>query len=190
MRRTALRFSATVAIGLAAIVCSGCDEKQVNGDSVTYRFAAWIGCSAIAAGLACIPAGWLILRHSNRWSNAWLTGAILLIGAPVILLGLLAPSMYSDRVVVDADHFETTYGFWFSPTSVNVRFDDLNAIQVRAKVRQTRRGKQVTYDLHCARKSGGVQIVPAGDLMRQALDDVLARAQRRGVAVSRAEPEN
>jgi hypothetical protein len=96
------------------------------------------------------------------------------------LLLLIAPSLYSDRVVIDDEHFEARYGFWFAPSVHDVRFDDLRAVQ-HATVTNDRGRKN--RELHCLHKSGAMTVIPCGDLVRNTVPEILDRAKARGVAV-------
>lgn len=136
----------------------------------------WTGALCIAGGVIAIPAGLVVFRK-NRW-----TGGLLVLGG-LAVLGVLAPSMYADEPWVDADHFEARYGFWWSPTRHNIRFDDLREIQIVAKTKMTRRGKQTSYELHCAKKSGGTEIVHVGTIMGEAGGEILDRAEEKGVPI-------
>jgi hypothetical protein len=111
-------------LGLAMLtIClAGCYEKSAQGDQSTYAFAGWIGVAVILGGLVFVPAGWFLRRLSMKY------GLVLMFMGPVLLL-IIAPAMYSDKVVVDNDHFEARYGFWFAPSQHNIRFSDLQEIR-------------------------------------------------------------
>lgn len=153
----------------------GCYEKEVRGNESVFKFAGWLGPLLIVGGIAAIPAGWLIRRQSFR------LGFVIMILAPVVLL-IAAPAMYNDRVLIDDQHFEARYGFWFNPTEHNIRFMDLSKIQYVSVHRGGRRGG-TKYELHCINKSGNDTVVAAGDLLRNAVPEILARAAASGVVV-------
>jgi hypothetical protein len=97
-----------------------------------------------------------------------------------VVLALVAPAMYSDRVALDSEHFEARYGIWFSPQQHNVRFDDLSEIRFV----ETRDAKnRVNHELHCVYKSGHVTVVHVGDLTVKAVPEILERARAKGVPV-------
>jgi hypothetical protein len=154
-------------------LASGCYEKVVQGDESVYRFAGWVGIVVIAAGLVGIPAGWLLRRWSAKWG-------FVLMGMSPLLLILIAPAMYSDRVVVGPDGFHARYGIWFSPRVHDVRFDTLKEIR-RVGVRNSK--GRINYELHCVRKDGEVEAIAIGDLVVKAVPEILSRAKARHVPV-------
>jgi hypothetical protein len=188
MRRYPTQLAKVLALAIVFGALSGCTQRRKQGDETTYRFEWWIAPAVAAAGLASIPIGIFLCRRTPRWGNRWLLGVMMLTVLPGVILGIVAPGVRGDRVIVDSAHFETTFGLWFSPTREVVTFADLTAIDVRARTERTRVGRRVTYDLFCKHKSGEMQIVPVGDLLSQAVDDILGRAQARGVGVTRIEP--
>lgn len=155
------------------VVCSlaGCIEQTTRGNESVYLFAWWVGPTLIVGGILGIPAGWFL----RQWNQK--LGVALLIIGPVLLL-VFAPNIYNDRVLIDDEHFEARYGFWFSPSNHNIRFDDLNSIQYVEVL--GRRGRK-KYELHCHHKAGSTTIVSAGDLVRPSVQEILARAKAKGV---------
>jgi hypothetical protein len=163
-----------ILVGLLALCfVSGCYERVSLGNQSLYHFAWWLGPAVIAAGILAVPIGWFVRKQNGRW------GFVLMVMGPVLLI-IAAPAMYSDRVLIDEEHFETRYGFWFSPTVQNIRFDDLQAIRYVAV--RARRGR-TNYELRCTRKSGGEATVHAGDLVKNAVPEILTRAKAKGIVV-------
>jgi hypothetical protein len=163
-----------ILVGLLALCfVSGCYERVSAGNQSLYRFDWWLGPAVIGAGILAVPIGWFVRKQNARW------GFVLMVMGPV-LLAIVAPAMYSDRVLIDDAHFEARYGFWFSPSEHNIRFDDLQAIRYIAI--PARRGR-TKYELRCARKSGGEATVHAGDLVRNAVPEILTRARAKGIIV-------
>jgi hypothetical protein len=160
-------------IGPSVCVLSGCYERVAQGDSAVYRFAWWIGPMVILAGILGLPVGWLLRKKVPRW------GYSLMILAPIVLV-IGAPAIYRDRVVIDSEHFEAQFGLWFKPQFHQVRFDDLREIQY-VGVRGNR--GRTNYELRCVTKSGQVTVVPAGDLVRNTVPEILERAKAHGVAI-------
>jgi hypothetical protein len=162
----------------AFVLCSasGCYEKAVHGDQSVYSFATWLRILAIVGGIVMIPAGWFLRRASEKY------GYTVVALGPLFLL-VVAPAMFNDRVVVDAEHFEARYGIWISPYTHNVRFDDLREIH---HVGVPGRRNRTTYQLHCFRKDGGEpEVVPIGDLVVNAVPEILDRAAAKKVHVVR-----
>jgi hypothetical protein len=159
--------------GLALLTTSGCYERVARGDQSVYQFAWWMGPAVIAGGILGVPAGWFLRRVNERW------GFVLMVLGPVLLI-LVAPAMFSDRVVVDPDHFEARYGIWFRPSVHSIRFDDLREIRY-VKVKGAR--GRTDYQLNCITKAGETRVVHAGDLVRNTVPEILARAKAKGVPV-------
>jgi hypothetical protein len=162
-----------VLAALSLCFLAGCYERVSHGNESIYRFVWWLGPVIIAAGLLGIPLGWLLRKWSPRW------GFVLMVMGPVLLL-IIAPAMYSDYVVIDDEHFEAQYGFWFAPSVHNLRFGDLREIRYVAVPGS--RGSTY-YELRCLSKTGRETVVDAGDLVRNTVPEILTRARARGVLV-------
>jgi hypothetical protein len=163
-----------ILVGLLALgLFAGCYEHVSRGNQSIYQFAWWLGPVVIAGGVLGIPAGWLL----RKWSPKW--GFVLMGLAPLLLL-FVAPAMYSDRVLIDDEHFEARYGFWFNPSEHNLRFQDLREIKY---VEVSGNRGRTNYELHCFTKTGQVSVVHAGDLVKNTVPEILARARARGVVV-------
>jgi hypothetical protein len=172
-RTKSIRRGATVVAALAFCFLAGCYERVAQGNASVYQFAWWLGPLVIALGLLGIPLGWLL----RRWSQKW--GFVLMGLAPVLII-IVAPAMYSDRVFIDDDHFEARYGFWFKPNVHNLRFDELREIR-NVEVPNNEGG--TNRELHCVSKTGQVSVVPKGNLVSRAVPEILERAKARGVPV-------
>lgn len=175
IRTRANRGRAALVGVLTLCLVSGCYERVAHGNQTIYRFAWWMGPAIIAGGLLGFPLGWIV----RRWNRK--VGFVLMFLAPILLF-LAAPGMYSDHVVIDDDHFEARYGFWFHPNVHNLRFADLREIQYVPV--QDRRGRR-KYELHCFTKAGQIEVVHAGDLVKYTIPEILDRAQAHGVAIRR-----
>lgn len=152
---------------------AGCYTRTQSADKIEYTFAGWVGALVIVGGILMIPVGWFLKRWTERW------GWGLMIMAPILLI-IVAPAMFSDRVFIDRDHFEARYGFWFSPSTHSIRFADLR--EIRYVGVPGSRGR-TNYQIHCITKNGGTEVVSAGDLVRNAVPDILNQAAQSGVAV-------
>ena len=163
-----------VCLGLLALcLVSGCYERVAQGNQATYRFAWWLGPAGIAGDILSVAVGWFVRSWNKRW------GFGLMCLGPVLLVMVILP-MYSDRVLIDDEHFEAKYGLWFSPTQQNIRFQDL--LEIRYVGVPGNRGR-MNYKLRCMNREGQVIVVPAGDLVRQTVPEILERARGRGIAV-------
>jgi len=178
-RTPRLLFMACILLPFAA---TGCVERNVEGNSAVYTFPTWLSYAVGAASLVLVPVGLLVLK----WRKA--LGIILMIGGPLLAV-FVAPSFGYDKVVVDPDHFELRTGFWFSPTQHNVRFDDVTSMTIREEVRYNRGRKNYSYYLDCAKKQGGVEAVPVGDVMKKAIDEITQRSEEKGIRVTEKRAE-
>lgn len=150
---------------------SGCYEQVIKGDEITYQFAWWVPPVIILVCLLALPVGWFFRKSK--------VGFVLLFMSPILLF-VLVPAVCRDRVQIDDDHFEATYGFWFDPALHNLRFEDLSEIQYIAI--SGRRGSK-SYELHCQTKTGSVTVVHAGTLVGITVPEILKRATAKGVRV-------
>ena len=174
--RAALSGRATgslLAAAFALCLVPGCHELVAHGDQSTYRFAWWLGPAVIVAGLLGIPLGWVL----RKW-NGKLGFALMVLG-PVLLV-VVAPAMYNDRVVVDNEHFEARYGFWFAPTVHNLQFRDLREIRYVAVPADNGR---TNNELHCLTAAGELRIVHAGNLVVKCVPEIMQRARAAGIPV-------
>lgn len=164
-------------VALLVPLMSGCVEREVKGDVVEISFADWVPITVLLVGLAAAPIG-IMLRQS--WKKGMWLGLIM---SPVLLF-LVLPSMFLDYARIDSQHFEGRYGIWFAPTKFDLRYADLSHIDYVIFEQRGRRGRKSTkYRLDCVSKSGQVQKVSLGDMLKEARDDILARAAAAGVAV-------
>lgn len=150
---------------------TGCHEHVSRGSESIYRFAWWTGPTAIAGGFLAPLVAWFLRKRSPKVAIA------LLFAAPTLFL-FVAPAMYRDRVLIDDEHFEATYGLWFAPSFHSLQFDELREIRYVAV--PGNRGR-TDYELHCLTDTGQVVVVSVGDLVRHSVLEILERAEAKGV---------
>ena len=161
------------------LVCAGCVKKAVNGESLTYSFDIWVLPTIVLSSLVAIPIGYLLRKKVAR------LGWALMILGPFGLL--MSPTFMSDYAKVDADHFETSYGFWFAPSKYNVRFDELANIELETVIGRGRRGSKTrSHYMNLNYKSGKTSRVALGTVMKPASNEILQRAEAKGVPVTGA----
>lgn len=163
---------------LLLVLClasSGCYSITMQGEQAHYGFAWWAGPAVAATGLLMVPFGWFLGRRV--WGRAY----ALMLAGPLIIF-FVVPSMYSDSVVVDRDHFECRYGLWWSPSQFTVRYAELSEIHLLEQ-RDGIKRRRHEY-LLCLYKTGRQEKISVGTLVRQAVGDILHRAEERGVTVA------
>jgi hypothetical protein len=158
------------------VTASAFFTKEVQDGGEVISFATWVVVLAVLVGVLAVPLGWLIARR-NR-----VAGYLILVASPIAAV-VFAPMLASDRVAYDADHFEAHYGLWWSPSEFNIRFADLREIRIVSKESWNRGRKSTSYFLDCVMKTGETQQVSVGTLMQEVVDEILARARKRGVPV-------
>jgi len=185
MRRTTRRLGS---LGLAVLVlaASGCIQQKVQGDTITYTFETWV---AFAGGLGAVAAavvGWFLTDFGTGsvWSYFSIkrTGWGLLITAP-IMATVLIPAVFTNYVKVDDYHFEARNGWWWSSDKHNLRFDQIESIDIAQEQRPTRHGTSRTYFFDCVFHSGEHERIDLDPLMTEAVAEILKRAKDRGVEV-------
>lgn len=163
-------------VAASCLAICGCVREKVNGGTTVYDFESWTWLAAGAGGLGLVAAGWLM--SESAW---WRRGGVALIG--VILLVVLVPGMLTDRLEVDNDHFHIRTGLWFNQVDHDIRFDDIQRMELTSKSRWSRRGKRTSYDLAVYHRSGAIENVPVGDLMKAGLVNIADRARMHGAEV-------
>ncbi len=160
-------------IGLACILVlvSGCYQKRTNGNESIYTFAIYVKLGVPLAGLLLIPIGMAVRRFvSRKW------GMVCLLMTPLIFF-IATPSMLLDYLRVNPKEFGVRYGFWFSPTVVDIPFENLT--QIRYGFADDNRSRM----LFCDFKDGTRKKLSAGDLIQFGVPEVLDQAKKNGVKV-------
>ena len=168
--------------GIVVVLCcsmlAGCYQKSSENGSLVYTFQPWLPVLVAVAGVAAVPIGILIFMRSKK--RSW--GVTLFILGP-LAAGVIAPTLYLDRVVVSQNSFFSRHGFWWNPTVHQIPYDELKLVRVGAEERNSRRGKTYNYYFDCQFKSGKQDRVPLGDVMQEALPDIIEQFQLHGVSV-------
>jgi hypothetical protein len=157
---------------LTLLVFSGCVSQATDGSTIVFAFQWWVPLAGILITVAATVAGWFVKNVSERW------GYGLLIMGPIMLV-IMAPGLFLDRVTIDDEHFTLRTGFWFYPTVRDVRFSDVQRIELTSQ----RRRRSTDRDMHCRLRNGTVTRVPVGTLMQYAADEILDRADQKGIPI-------
>ncbi|HVP10395.1 MAG TPA: hypothetical protein VMV94_04310 [Phycisphaerae bacterium] len=173
---TAVRL---VSAGIALALLSGCVRVTDDGDRQVIDYELWVPLVLLLGCLVAIPAGWFLRDTSQR--IGW---GLMILGVLFLITGV--PSIWRDRVTIDAQKFTVRTGFW-GVTSVHaVDFDDVQLMRLIVEEKTDSRGRSRTNEyLACQKKSGGIAKVPMSNEMCQtALPYILKAAEQRGISVS------
>jgi hypothetical protein len=164
-------------MGLAAV--AGCYQQTSENNSLVFSYQAWVPPLVALVGVALIPAGiFLFTRQQRRFA-----GVCVAVLGPIVAIGI-APTFYMDRVVVSEEGFYSRHGFWWDPTVHQVRFQDLNQVTLVVEEKIGRRGrKNYSYYFDCSFKQGKQERIPLGDLVRQAMPEIVKRFKEHGVPI-------
>lgn len=179
MSRRAPRLALIVS-ALALTALTGCVTETPSGSGSTYKFEWWIPTGLTVVSLLAIVGG--VFAVSRKKNGGWIAVLVGIIGL------VLGPSMFFDRAVVDDEHFELRTGIVFSPTTFDIKWDNVASIYGSSEQRTGRRGRKSTsHYLNFVLKSGGTEKVPIGDLMKEGADrKVMEMAQKKGIKLAGA----
>ena len=164
--------------GVCCFLLSGCYKRVSENGNTTISFESWVPLLIAVGGLFAVPIGLLLFTKKQKF---W--GIVLIILGPLAAIAL-APGMFQDHVVVSKDHFFSRHGFWWSPITHEVKYDDLNRVHVTVEEKTGRRGrKSYSYFFECSFKNGKQERVPLGDLMKEALPDIVHGFREHGIRV-------
>lgn len=165
--------SRVLRLGFAAacLFLAGCYERVQNGDETIYHFAWWTGIMVIVGGIAGFCLGLALRRIRMAW--------VLIIACPILLV-IVAPAMFFDRVTIDQNHFTARYGFWFAPHVKDVRFGDVQSVQI---VEKRDAENRASYEMQFRMKSGAVEVLPLGTLVQNARDEIVSVARSHNIPV-------
>jgi len=165
------------AFGLVlASACSGCYHKSTVQDTVVFGFAWWLQAVVVLGSILAFPAGWFLYKK-------WAKGGFVLMGMAPILLVIVMPMMFLDKVEVRPDGFQARWGIWFAPQSAKVEFTSVTVLELQPEQREDRLGQHSNYRIVCTLRDGGTETIPVGDLMRSAVRDIIDRASKKGVQI-------
>jgi hypothetical protein len=175
-------------LGIAVVGCvafTGCVSKSSAGNGNIYKFDWWLPTLVTLIGLGSLLLTVAFIA-AQKGQNALIAG---LVGLVMLLLG---PPMFFAKAVVDDDHFELKSGMLFWGTSHNIKFSDMASITGVVEETRGRRGRKNTnFYAEIRLKSGGMEKVSVGDLMKNgAYTDLITKAAFKGIPVSGVGPEN
>lgn len=173
-RRWLSRWGGCLLLALCVVAVSGCYErKEVDGAAI-YSFASWVQITVTLVSL-----GTLAIGIGLTWLSAPYRFILAFVG--LVLTIIVAPGMFCDEVYVDQTRFKARYGFWFSPSDHDVRFADLR--QIDFVTYASGRKRSTSRRLDCIDLHGNITVVHAGDLVINAVPEILKIAEQQGIRV-------
>ncbi|HNV68686.1 MAG TPA: hypothetical protein PKO06_03245 [Candidatus Ozemobacteraceae bacterium] len=154
-----------------AFLISGCAERVEMDGAVVFCMPAWTWLTAAALGLVFAV---LAVRAASQGWRLWLVTALCWF--------LFVPGLYGDRVILTKDSIESLRGFPFSSNSVAVRFDDVK--QLIISTYKDSKGRLKTR-LVFEGKGSQRRMLPAGDLVRAAMPELLQIFDQRHIPIIR-----
>ena len=152
---------------------------MLNDGGIEFAVKSWVPLLVVLGGAAATAVGVVLFALKKR-----LVGVIVAV-VGLLAAGALAPGLYMDRVLVNDQGFQSSHGFWWDRVEHKVRYADLSHVQLVVEERTGRRGrKQYSYYFDCSFKSPPQERIPLGDLMREALPDILAQFEKYNVPVA------
>lgn len=172
---------ATVVLGLAMqawLRSSGWRGIVVSaeGEALVYRPSAWW--LAIFAGPAALMVLIGVAIVTVRHPLARLIGGVVLLASLASLI-MIPATIMAGSLVVTAEGFTHTAGFWWDPVTRAIRFDSLEALRV---VPEPKGDGPPSFVLECRERDGEVVKIPSSDVLKAGLREIMIRAVRRGVA--------
>lgn len=162
----------------SVVLMLGCVNEAVDGEIHTYTMAAWVSLGTLAACLVGTIAGWFLRSVNTTY------GWGLLMICPLALV-FAVPGLFMDKLTVDNEGFNLRTGFWFAPTKHDIKFDDLQSMQVTKKETQGRRGRtNISYTLGCVPRGGQMIDVSIGTLMDKGMEQIIMRAVDKEIPIA------
>jgi hypothetical protein len=172
------RFVSISALAICCSLLAGCYDKVTDANGLTFSFQIWVPIAIILAGIVAVPIGIVLLRRKQYF---W--GVVLVLGG-IAGAFAIAPGMFLDKVIVNQTGFYSRHGFWWNSTVHDIKYDQLNLVQLVVEESTGRRGrKNYSYYFDCSLKSGKRDRVPLGDIMREALPEIAEQFRKHGVTV-------
>jgi hypothetical protein len=171
--------------GLAALCfsLSGCVDKKINGDVTTFSIALWVTASLVLGGCGLIYGSRFIPKRTDGWFrfSKRIRLTMIFVGAALLYVSLAA---INDRVTISSSGFTETTSLIGMSHVHEVRFKDIEKIEITKVISGIGRNKTTNYFMLCYEKNGGVKKVPASSQsMQSAFPDIIRALQASGIPV-------
>jgi len=171
--------------GIAALCLwlSGCVDKKINGDVTTFSIALWVTAALVLGGCSLIYSSRFVPKRSDGWFrfSKRIRLTMIFVGAASLYVSLAA---INDRVTLSPSGFTETTGLIGMSHVHEVRFQDIEKIEITKEVSGIGRSKTSNYFLLCYGKNGEVKKVPASSQsMQSAFPDIVRALHTAGIPV-------
>jgi hypothetical protein len=171
--------------GLAALCfsLSGCVDKKINGDVTTFSIALWVTAALVLGGCGFIYGSRFIPKRTDGWFrfSKRIRLTMIFVGAACLYISLAA---INDRVTISPSGFTETTGLIGMSHIHEVRFQEIEKIEISKEISGIGRSQTTNYFLLCYEKNGDVKKVPASSQsMQAAFPEILRALNASGIPV-------
>lgn len=161
----------------ALSLCSlaGCIEHSTEGKTSVYTYSLSILIAALLGGTALVFTGFS--THPKDPPFRGYFRVLLGLG----LMAVAVPVLRTDRVEVDDEHFTSVSGLPWDRLRHDVQFKALREIRIEVTEKTGRYQRRKDYYLVCRFKSGNEEQVPIGNVMQDAVGQILGIAEQRRI---------
>jgi len=171
--------------GVAALCLSlsGCVDKKINGDVTTFSIALWVTAAFVLGGCGLIYGSRFIPKRTDGWFrfSKRIRLTMIFVGAACLYISL---ATVNDRVTLSPSGFTETTGLIVMSHVHEVRFKDIEKIEITKEVSGIGRSQTTNYFMLCYEKNGDVKKVPASSQsMQSAFPEIIRALQASGIPV-------
>ena len=162
---------------------SGCVDKKINDDVTTFSIALWVTAALVLGGCSLIYGSRFVPKRTDGWFrfSKRIRLTMIFVGAALLYVSLAA---INDRVTISPSGFTETTGLIGMSHVHEVRFQDIEKIEITKEVSGIGRNKTTNYFLLCYGKNGDVKKVPASSqCMQSAFPDIIRALSAAGIPV-------
>lgn len=168
--------------GIVLLFLAGCVQKAEDGPQSIYKFESG-GIRSFGVLMLAILFCGLTLTYIARQKRQFPLRGLIAVTLSLFVLCLALPSIAEDYVRIDDEHFESSESKVFSARQHDIRFADLDRIEVSVEIIEGLRDNYKFADLICHFKNGEVVKVHLGNVQKKAVPEILDKAEARGVQI-------
>lgn len=172
-------FSRRLGLLFALSLCflAGCVDRSTDGRTSIYMYSLWFVVTVLFGGVWLVYLGFTSRPSEPRWR------AYRNIVLGLVIMAVTVPVHRADRVEVDKEHFLCTQGMPWNRHRHDVRFDALREIRIEETEYYRRFQRRKDYTLICQLKSGNIEMVHIGIVMKGAVSEILGIARQKGISL-------